>query len=172
MVGGNWLNPDGLYVQYGTSKAVPTTAGDYLSYGDVREIELTLTPSLLTTSPVIQANTTIFPSNVFVESVTTVVDNVALAAGTSISVGLMNLDRSTVISNTAFLAAAVLADHTSAGQTKVYTNGVSTAGAYVGTVTNLTSNGAYITALAAGTYTGAGTLKVRIRYRGFGTITQ
>lgn len=172
MVGGNWFNNDGLYIQYGTSKAVVTTAGDYLSYGDTREIEFTLTPSTLTTSPVIQANTTMFPSGVFVESVTTVVDNVACAGGTSISIGLMNLDRSTVISNTAFLAAAVLADHTAVGQTKTYTNGVATGGAYLGTVTNLTSNSAYITALAAGTYTGAGTIKVRIRYRGFGTITQ
>lgn len=172
MVGGNWLNSDGLYIQYGTSKAVPTTAGDYLSYGDTREIEFTLTPSTLTTSPVIQANTTIFSSNVFVESVQTVVDNVAPAGGTSISIGLMNLDRTTVISNTAFLAAAVLADHDAVGESKTYTNGVATGGAYLGTVTNLTSNGAYITALAAGTYTGAGTIKVRIRYRGFGTITQ
>ena len=172
MTSGNWLNGDGLFIQYGTAKAVPTTAGDYLSYGETREIEFTLTPSTLTTTPVIQDNVTFFPSNVFVESVTTVVDNVAIAGGTSISIGLMNLDRSTVISNTAFLAAAVIADHTAVGQSKTYTNGVATGGAYLGTVTNLTSGGAYITALAAGTYTGAGTIKVRIRYRGFGTITQ
>lgn len=172
MTAGNWRNTDGLYLQYGTQKAVPTTMGDYMVYGDTRELEFTLTPSTLTTSPVIQDFVTFFSSNVFVESVTTVVDNVACAGGTSISIGLMNLDGTTVISNTAFLAAAVLADHTAVGQTKTYTNGVATGGAYLGTVTNLTSGGAYITALAAGTYTGAGTIKVRIRYRGFGTITQ
>lgn len=172
MTAGSWLNTDGLYVQYGTQKAVPTTMGDYMVYGDTREIEFTLTPSTLTTTPVIQGNTSFFSSSVFVESVTTVVDNVACAGGTSISIGLMNLDRTTVISNTAFLAAAVLADHTAVGQSKTYTNGVATGGAYLGTVTTLTSGGAYITALAAGTYTGAGTIKVRIRYRGFGTITQ
>lgn len=172
MTAGNWRNGDGLYLQYGTQKAVPTTMGDYMVYGDTRELEFTLTPSTLTTSPVIQDFVTFFSSNVFVESVTTIVDNVACAGGTSISIGLMNLDGSTVISNTAFLAAAVLADHTAVGQKKEYTNGVATGGAYLGTVTNLTSGGAYITALAAGTYTGAGTIKVRIRYRGFGTITQ
>lgn len=172
MTAGNWRNSDGLYLQYGTQKAVPTTMGVYMVYGDTRELEFTLTPSTLTTSPVIQDFVTFFESNVFVESVTTVVDNVACAGGTSISIGLMNLDGTTVISNTAFLAAAVLADHTAVGQTKIYTNGVATGGAYLGTVTNLTSGGAYITALAAGTYTGAGTIKVRIRYRGFGTITQ
>lgn len=172
MTAGNWRNSDGLYLQYGTQKAVPTTMGVYMVYGDTRELEFTLTPSTLTTSPVIQDFVTFFESNVFVESVTTVVDNVACAGGTSISIGLMNLDGTTVISNTAFLAAAVLADHTAVGQTKIYTNGVATGGAYLGTVTNLTSGGAYITALAAGTYTGAGTIKVRIRYRGFGNITQ
>lgn len=172
MVGGNWLNNDGLYIQYGTTKAIPEVAGDYLSYGDTREIELTITPSTLTTTPVIQSNTTFFPSNVFIESITTDVENVALAGGTSISIGAMNLDRSSVLSNTEFLAAAPIADHTVVGAQKVYTGGVTGAGVGVGTITSFASGGAYITALAAGTYTGAGTLKVRIRYRGIGTITQ
>jgi hypothetical protein len=42
MVSGNWLNQDGLYLQYGVTKAVPEVAGDYLAYGDTREIALTL----------------------------------------------------------------------------------------------------------------------------------
>ena len=40
MVAGNWFNQDGLYIQYGTQKAVETTAGDYLTYGENREIEM------------------------------------------------------------------------------------------------------------------------------------
>ncbi len=39
MVAGSWFNQDGLYVQYGTQKAVPEVAGDYLVYGENREIE-------------------------------------------------------------------------------------------------------------------------------------
>lgn len=39
MVAGNWLNQDGLYLQFGTQKAVPEVGGDYLMYGDNREIE-------------------------------------------------------------------------------------------------------------------------------------
>lgn len=39
MVAGYWPNQDGLYLQYGTQKAVPEVGGDYLSYGDWREIE-------------------------------------------------------------------------------------------------------------------------------------
>jgi hypothetical protein len=37
---GNWLNQDGMYIQYGTSKAIPEAGGDFLVYGDNREIEV------------------------------------------------------------------------------------------------------------------------------------
>lgn len=37
---GNWLNNDGLYLQFGTSKAIPEIGGEYMVYGDNREIEL------------------------------------------------------------------------------------------------------------------------------------
>lgn len=171
MVGGNWLNPDGLYQQYGTSKAVPTTSGDYLSYGDTREIEFTVIPANLTSTAAIVANTTFFPSNVFIESVTTDVD-VTCAGGTSLSIGTMRTDRTTSVSDTTFLSAAPIADHTTAGQKKEYTVGVTGVGTGVGSVTSFTDNGVYITAKVAGTYTGAGAVKVRIRYRGYGTITQ
>src|SRR5215467_3925759 len=39
MVAGSWYNQDGLYLQYGTSKAIPEIGGDYLVYGEVREVE-------------------------------------------------------------------------------------------------------------------------------------
>lgn len=172
MVGGSWLNSDGLYIQYGTTKAIPETAGDYLSYGATRLIEMTVDLTTLTTTPVIQSNTTFFPGNgqVFIESVE-VDSEVSATGGTSFSVGAMNLDRSSVLSNTGFLSAAPIADHTTAGMQKTYTTGVTGVGGYIGTTPTFASGGAYITALAAGTYT-AGRVKVRIRYRGMGTITQ
>src|ERR1700688_1075857 len=37
---GSWLNNDGMYLQFGTSKAMPEAGGDYLVYGDNREIEV------------------------------------------------------------------------------------------------------------------------------------
>ena len=40
MVAGNWLNYDGLYLQYGTQKAVPEVGGDYIVYGSTRELEV------------------------------------------------------------------------------------------------------------------------------------
>lgn len=39
MVTGNWYNQDGLYLQMGTSKVIPEIGGDYLIYGETREIE-------------------------------------------------------------------------------------------------------------------------------------
>jgi len=39
MVAGQWYNQDGLYLQYGTQKAVPEVGGDYLVYGETREAE-------------------------------------------------------------------------------------------------------------------------------------
>lgn len=52
MVSGYWNNQDGLYLQYGTQKAVPEVGGDYLVYGETREIEqlIPLVPMQLTAS--------------------------------------------------------------------------------------------------------------------------
>jgi len=171
MVGGNWTNNDGLFIQYGTSKAVPTTMGDYLSLGEWRDIEFTLTMASLTATPAIQGNTTFLPTGVFIESVKTNVE-VAGAGGTSISVGTMRADRTTVISNTGLLNAQVLTSHDTAGETNEYTVAAAGGGGgLVGTTTSFPDGFAYITALAAGTYSN-GVMKVRIRYRGIGTITQ
>jgi hypothetical protein len=172
MAGGNWQDPDGLFRQYGTSKAVPTTAGDYLSYGEWRDIEFTVTLSALSATPTIIANTTFLGTNVFIESVNVDME-VAAAGGTSLSVGTMRLDRSTVVSNTNIVNALVTASMTQGASTTM-TGGSTSAGALVGTTVTtaqLPDGAAYITATAAGTFT-TGVAKVRIRYRGIGTITQ
>ncbi len=36
---GFWINNDGLPLQFGTQKAIPEVGGDYLIYGETREIE-------------------------------------------------------------------------------------------------------------------------------------
>lgn len=54
MVSGQWLNQDGLYLQFGTSKAIPEVGGEYVIYGETREIEqlIPLVPYQLTTAGV------------------------------------------------------------------------------------------------------------------------
>lgn len=172
MVAGNWMNNDGLYLQYGTSKAVPTTAGDYLSYGEWRDIEFTVTLSALSTTPTIVGNTTFLGTNIFVESVNIDMETAA-TGGTSLSIGTMRMDRSTSVSNTNLVNALVTASMTQ-GASVTMTGGSTSAGTLIGTTvttTQLPDGAAYITATAAGTYS-AGVAKVRIRYRGIGTITQ
>jgi hypothetical protein len=39
MVAGFWLNQDGLPLQFGTQKVIPELGGDYLMYGENREVE-------------------------------------------------------------------------------------------------------------------------------------
>lgn len=161
-----WMNSDGLYVQYGTEKAVPTKGGDFSMPGQTRDLEYTIDLTTLTATPAIQANTSFVAAGLFIESVEIDVE-VAAVGGTSLSVGLIGTDRSTVASNTGFVNAIVTASLTQ-GAKVILTGGSTGAGGYVGTTTPSLG---YVTALAAGTFS-AGRVKVRIRYRGYGTITQ
>jgi hypothetical protein len=178
MVSGNWLDPDGRFRQYGTSKATPEVGGDYLAYGETRCIELTIDLTTLTTSPKVQSYTTFFPNStqIFVEKVVVDVET-ASAGGTSFSVGTGYLTSSntppvaTAISNTAFVNALVNASTNAAGDQVSMTAGSTSAGGYIGGASGDQTHKNYITALASGTYT-AGLVKVRIYYRGVGTITQ
>jgi len=171
MVGGSWMNNDGLYLQYGTQKAVPTTMGDYLSYGEWRDVEFTL--NLATGSPLATAgtyivgNTTFLGTNIFLESVNVSVETAA-AGGTSVSLGTMRMDRTTSISNTNILAAVADGTLVAGYNNTTYTGGL--VGTTI-TTAQLPDGAAYVTATTIGTHT-AGSIKVRLRYRGIGTITQ
>jgi hypothetical protein len=161
---GIWFNPDGLYRKFGTTKTVPNTGGEYKTYGDLRELEFVITMASLTTSPVIQNDVLFYPIGMQLQEVETEVQ-VAAVGGTSMSVGLMSTDRTTVtgngLSNTFFLSAVVIADQTPVGKKVTYNTpaagNIGTGVAAVNTVPG------YITALAAGTYS-AGVIRVRIRY--------
>jgi hypothetical protein len=127
MVGGSWLNADNLFLQFGTQKAVPEIAGEFLSYGQTRDIEalidLTSTnanqywstatspPAFAVTnaanSPLIVTNTEFFPANVtganklFIESVEVItLTGMTVGSGaTGISIGLISgVDRATIAS--------------------------------------------------------------------------
>lgn len=167
---GTNLNGDGLYLKYGTAKAVPTTAGDYLSYGASREIEIILDISTLTTSSVIQADTTFVPANVFIDSVI-VEATTGAATITSLSVGAVKLDRSSAIAANAFVDALVLASIDGAGETTTLTGPPASGGAGTKVGTSFGADPGYITAKIAGS-AGTGIVRVRIRYHGVPPITQ
>lgn len=170
----NWLNKDGLFLQFGTDKANPETAGDFLTYGANRQVEVLIDLTKLTSTAAIQSNTTIFPdgANLYIESVEAVAETAA-ASGTSFSVGLIQMDRSTIPANysTAFINAEVTANMTPAGKKIVYYQNTTNAGGLIGSSPSATTGPYYITALAAGTFT-TGLIRVRINYHGIGTISQ
>jgi len=167
---GSWLNPDGLYIEYGTTKAIPTTAGDYKSYGEDRTIEFFVDVSTLTTTAAIQADTTFVPAGVFIDSVILEAQTAA-ATITSLSIGAMQLDRSTTIADNAFADAVVVADINGAGETKVLTGPPTAGGAGTKVGTTFGTVPGYLTAKIAGS-AGTGLIKVIIKYRGVPPITQ
>lgn len=188
---GSWMDNDGMLRQYGTQKAIPTTAGDYLAYGEMRVAEVTINLADLTTTAQLAALTTFIPTGVgqvFVEQVEIDTEvGMTVGSATAFSVGLgyvvtppasysvvggRSLPAVTTISDTAFVNGALNATVTTAGQKTILTAGSTGAGAYIGTASSTTNQANYITAKSVGgTYTG-GVVKVRIKYRGIGTITQ
>lgn len=175
MAGQNWLNPDGLFLQFGADKAVSETAGEFLSYGANRIIEVLIDLTTLTTTAAIQSNTLIFPdgTNIFIEKVEAVCE-VAAATGTSFSVGLIQMDRATIPANysTAFINAEVTATFADAGDSVTYNEDTANAGGLIGSSPASATGPYYITALSAGSAFTTGKIRVRIYYHGIGTITQ
>jgi len=185
---GSWIDNDGRVLQYGPQKTIAATAGDFLSYGETREIELTINLANLTTTAIVQDLNTYMPSGTqtFIEKVVvetevgmTVGSATAfsvglgyLTTGTYVTVGNATYPPITTISDTAFVNGMLNASVTTPGQQITLTTGVTAAGAYIGTSSATTTQTNYLTAKSVGgTYTG-GVIKVRIFYRGFGTITQ
>lgn len=185
---GSWIDGDGMVRQFGPQKTVAANAGDYLSYGDTREIEVTLNLANLTTTATVQDLNTYFPTGTqtFIEEVEVETDvGMTVGSATAFSVGLGYLTSGTyvtigqntyppvtTISDTAFVAGMINASVTTAGQKTILTTGSTYAGAYIGSTSAATTQSNYITAKSVGgTYT-AGVVKVRIRYRGLPPITQ
>jgi hypothetical protein len=168
----NWLNKDSLFLQFGTDKTTNENAGEFMQPGSNRVIEVTVDLTKLTSTALIQSNTLIFPAgtNIFIEKVEAVVETTA-TGGTSLSVGLIQMDRATIPTNysTAFInAETALAD---AGDSITYNEDTTNAGGLIGSTASSTTGPYYITALSNGTWT-AGSVKVRIFYHGIGTISQ
>lgn len=64
MTSGSWLNLDGLYLQYGTAKAVQEYGGDYVIYGPWRELEVMISAGASSISnPSNSNNTVALPSS-------------------------------------------------------------------------------------------------------------
>lgn len=162
---------DGLYRVYGTDSAIPTTAGDYVSYGESRKVEVFVNIADLTTSAAIikAADTTFIDTGVFIDSVTLEAQT-PVTGITSLSIGAMKTDRTTTIADNAFADAVVIADLNGAGETKVLTGPPVAGGAGTKVGSTFGSDKGYLSAKIAGS-AGTGLVRVVIQYRGVPPIT-
>lgn len=175
----NWTNSDGLFLQFGTDKAIAETAGEFLSYGDNRIVEVFIDLTKLTTTAAIQSNTEIFPAGLsnqmFIEQVQVVVETGATTSSSAtLDVGLIQMDRATIPSNytTAFINAETQSNLSTAGKKITYVQNTTNAGGLIGSSPSSTTGPYYITATTGtGTFT-AGKVRVRIFYHGLPPITQ
>lgn len=164
---GTWMDADGLYHKYGTTKTTPNTAGEYEGDGLIREIEVTITLAGLTQVEVIQSDQTFVPSGARIQSIE-LMTKTAGATGTAIDVGLTRLDRTTELDYNGFLAAAPLAIFDLAGERTVFTAASTVPASATGTgalIGTTLSNPGYISASQtdATSFT-AGVVVVTVRY--------
>ena len=159
-----YLDNAGLYVKIGPEVAVPSTGGEYVTWAELREIELTLNLTAAAfpfgaTNYILNDNV-FLPASVRIQEVETFVETAGAGATATLDIGLMRTDRTTVTSANGLLAAKTVASMT-AGEKVVLTAGGTFAGALIGTTT---ANVNYITARVNTANFTAGTIKIRIRY--------
>ena len=162
-----YLDNSGLYVKIGPEVAVPEAAGEYNNLGPLRMVEFVIPDlTVLTSSDAVLkgADNFFFPTGVRIEKVTLVGDTAATTGSTStLILGLMQTDRSTMIDATGILN-AVASTTMTAGSEQVYVKGTSGAGTRVGTGLAATTLPAYITAKAGTAVFTGGSCRIRVEY--------
>lgn len=165
-----WFNNDGLMLKYGPTKAVATTAGDYKTFGELREVELTIDLTTLTSSPVIVNDVTFFQAGVKIQQVIVIASTAAVGATATLDIGLQKLDRATEIDYNGIVAALPVGSIDATGEQTTLTPGATYAGVLMGTTTG--SDPGYLTANYNTAAFTAGVVRVRIQYYQNSTITQ
>ena len=159
-----WINSDGLRVRFGTEEAEVTRGGELPSAGALREISFHLTLTTLGTASALVPDTTgiVVPSGARIYEIEVLNETEATSGGlATLNLGLARLDTTTAIDIDGLLVAAPLADYNLAGETKVYTIGVTGVGALVGTT--LTNPGVLVADYDTAAFT-AGELRVIVRF--------
>lgn len=157
-----YMDNTGLYVKTGLEQTVPSTGGEYKTFGEHREIELKIDLTTLTEIETVINDNIFFPVGMKIESVTVYTDTAA-ATGTGIDLGLVRTDRTTEIDFDGILAGVLTATLT-AGSTQVLVKGSTGVGALI-TNGTVTSNVGHITcSRTSATAFTAGVIRVRIRY--------
>ena len=174
MSAGTWLNKDGLYLKFGTTKATPNIGGEYLSYGPNRFIEFSLDLTLNTNAARIISDTLFFPAgaNTYIEQIELVAETAA-ATGTAFNLGLIQADRTTVPAGygTSLVNGIVTASLTPAGTKVTLVEGTTYYGSLIGSHAAGATQPYYVTSYNTdATAFTTGLIRVRILYHGTGTI--
>jgi hypothetical protein len=183
----NWLNKDGLFLKFGTDKTTSEAAGEFAlpGYPD-RMVEFAIDLTTLSTSSAsIVSDNLIFPApptgQMIITRVELLVETAATSGGSAtFKCGLIQMDRSTVPTNYdhAFIASEVVAQMAAAGDTLYYVGadslpaGSTKGGTLIGSQPANATGPYYITAQAGTAVFTAGKVRIRVFYRGIGTITQ
>lgn len=171
----NYTTKSGLFLQFGTDKAIPETFGDYVNFGTNRVIEGVINLTALSTTAIIASNTTFFPAfattpvsnGLFIEAIELIPEIAATTSSSAtLSIGLIQSDRATVPANygTALVNALAQTALTPLDAKVTIIGGSTGAGGLIGAGPAIATAPYYITAATGtGTFT-AGQLRVRIFY--------
>lgn len=160
----SWLDNTGLYQKYGIDQTTPKIAGEPVTVGELREIDLVIVLSA-TAYPFGATNyiiddTTVLGAGMRIQEVETFVETAGAGATATLDIGLMRTDRTTVTSATGILAGKTVASMT-AGEKQVLTVGSTFAGALIGTTT---ANVNHFTVRVNTANFTAGVIRVKVRY--------
>lgn len=169
MATGNWFDNTGLYQEFGVTKTTTENAGEYRSTGDMRELNIRLDLTTLTSTPTIILQNVRFPTGVRIAEIDVIADVAAVGATATLDLGLQAEDRATEIDYNGLIAALPVASIDAVGETTKIVVGGTGAGALIGTST--TAIGMLTANWNTAAFT-AGALDIRIFYYGRGTITQ
>lgn len=158
----SWYNSDGLLVKFGTEEGAVGKAGEYVTTGPLRMVEVTFALTGLGTAAAILDDHVVIPAGALIEKVTLVNKVLATSGGSAtLNVGFIRSDRTTENDYDGLIAAGALATFNTKGETVDYTVGSTAAGALLGTALTYDS---YITADYDTAAFTAGTVSVRIYF--------
>lgn len=162
-----WMDNTGLYQKYGLEQVTSQVAGEFKNSTNQRLIELKLDLTTLTSTAgtiISGTDSVFFPAGFKIDKIEVQNETAATSGGlATLNLGLVrSSDRTTEIDFDGFLATAPLADFDTAGETKVYSQGVTGAGALMGTTVG--SNPGHLVANYGTAAFTAGVVIIRIYY--------
>lgn len=161
----SYYDNTGLYRVYGPDKATASKAGEYRTYGDLREINFKIdltTVSSSSAAPTILDDNCVVPKGARIHQINVIGETAATSSGNgTIDIGLVNTDRTTELDYNGLVAAMVKGSVDSTGENNALNVNSTYAGALIGTTTTATGN------LTANTNTAVyqtGVLRCRLFY--------